>query len=115
VTGFNYLSAELAAKRLELLLELMPGAKNLAVLVDPAYPEKVVEVFWQHGSVGDPYGVYGWEDDCIGRNYFARSPGTNVWVEFGDLPDAVRDRLWARIKAGDFYQDDTNWLIWTSR
>src|SRR5262249_3388150 len=37
-TGFNYLSAELAAKRLELLLELMPGAKNLAVLVDPAVP-----------------------------------------------------------------------------
>jgi putative ABC transport system substrate-binding protein len=36
--GFNYLSAELAAKRLELLLELMPGAKNLAVLVDPAVP-----------------------------------------------------------------------------
>jgi putative tryptophan/tyrosine transport system substrate-binding protein len=38
VTGFNYLSAELGAKRLELLLELMPGAKNLAVLVDPAVP-----------------------------------------------------------------------------
>ena len=38
VTGFNYLSAELAAKRLELLLELMPGTKNLAVLVDPAVP-----------------------------------------------------------------------------
>src|SRR5262245_2096674 len=38
VTGFNYLSAELTAKRLELLLELMPGAKNLAVLVDPAVP-----------------------------------------------------------------------------
>src|SRR5215475_101217 len=37
-TSFNYLSAELAAKRLELLLELMPGAKNLAVLVDPAVP-----------------------------------------------------------------------------
>src|SRR5215813_10100590 len=30
--------AALAAKRLELLLELMPGAKNLAVLVDPAVP-----------------------------------------------------------------------------
>ena len=38
VTGFNYLSAELAAKRLELLLELMPGTKNLAVLVDPTVP-----------------------------------------------------------------------------
>jgi putative ABC transport system substrate-binding protein len=38
MTGFNYLSAELAAKRLELLLELMPGAANVAVLVDPAVP-----------------------------------------------------------------------------
>jgi putative tryptophan/tyrosine transport system substrate-binding protein len=37
-TGFSYLSAELAAKRLEFLLELMPGANNLAVLVDPAVP-----------------------------------------------------------------------------
>jgi ABC-type uncharacterized transport system substrate-binding protein len=37
-TGFNYFSAELAAKRLEFLLELMPGAKDLAVLVDPAVP-----------------------------------------------------------------------------
>src|SRR5262249_22665357 len=38
VTGFNYLSAEVASKRLELLLELVPGAANLAVLVDPAVP-----------------------------------------------------------------------------
>jgi putative ABC transport system substrate-binding protein len=38
LTGFNYLSTELAAKRLELLLELMPQAANVAVLVDPAVP-----------------------------------------------------------------------------
>jgi len=38
LTGFSYLSAELTAKRLELLLELMPGAANIAVLVDPAVP-----------------------------------------------------------------------------
>ena len=75
-------------------------------------PEKA-EVFWEHGLVGDPYGVYGltYEEDCIGRNYFARSLGTNVWVEFGDLPDAVRDRLWARLRAGDFNHDDMSWLF----
>jgi putative ABC transport system substrate-binding protein len=38
MTGFNYLSAELSAKRLELLLKLIPGATNMAVLVDPAVP-----------------------------------------------------------------------------
>ena len=36
VTGFNFLSQELAAKRLELLRELVPGAARLAVLVNPA-------------------------------------------------------------------------------
>src|SRR5215472_284987 len=34
LTGINYLVVELAAKRLELLLELAPGARRLAVLVD---------------------------------------------------------------------------------
>jgi ABC-type uncharacterized transport system substrate-binding protein len=38
LTGINFLSAELAAKRLELLRELVPGAARIAVLVDPAAP-----------------------------------------------------------------------------
>jgi putative ABC transport system substrate-binding protein len=36
VTGVNLVSAELVAKRLEHLLELVPGATRLAVLVNPA-------------------------------------------------------------------------------
>jgi putative ABC transport system substrate-binding protein len=36
VTGINFLSQELAAKRLELLRELVPGATRAAVLVNPA-------------------------------------------------------------------------------
>ena len=38
LTGINTLSTELAAKRLGLLHELVPGAVKVAVLVDPASP-----------------------------------------------------------------------------
>ena len=38
LTGVNFFSAELVAKRLELLRELVQGAVKVAVLVDPAVP-----------------------------------------------------------------------------
>jgi putative ABC transport system substrate-binding protein len=38
LTGINFLTGELTAKRLELLRELVPGAKRVAVLVNPANP-----------------------------------------------------------------------------
>jgi len=46
LTGINFLSGELTAKRLELLRELMPSAIRVAVLVNPANaenPEREVE------------------------------------------------------------------------
>jgi putative tryptophan/tyrosine transport system substrate-binding protein len=38
LTGMSFLAAELAAKRLELLRQLVPGITRLAVLVDPTNP-----------------------------------------------------------------------------
>jgi len=61
--------------------------KEAALKIDP----KTAEVFWEHGEVCDPYKLYDLtdEEDCIGRNYFARSPGSNVWVSFHDLSAVV--------------------------
>jgi putative ABC transport system substrate-binding protein len=42
LTGVNFVSAELAAKRLELLRELMPSATRVAVLVNPAGPSPAI-------------------------------------------------------------------------
>ena len=38
LTGINFFAAELGAKRLELIRELVPAARHIAVLVDPANP-----------------------------------------------------------------------------
>jgi hypothetical protein len=82
--------------------------KEAGLKIDP----ETAEVSCEHGSVRDPYGLYDLtdEEDNIGRNYFARSPGS-VWVSFHDLPDAVRDRLWARFMARDFADDDLGSLF----
>ena len=58
--------------------------------IDPAR----AEVISYCGQIADPYGVLAYEDDCIGRLYFARSPDTNIWIEFEDLPEATRAALW---------------------
>jgi hypothetical protein len=52
-------------------------------------------------QVLDPYGDNpDLPEECqqVGRDYFARSPGSDVWVWFGDLPDATRDALWKKHK-----------------
>jgi hypothetical protein len=63
--------------------------------IDP----ETAEVCSMHRQVIDPYGFYpdrSVEHDCIGRLDFARAPGSLVWIEFGDLPQATREALWMR-------------------
>jgi hypothetical protein len=60
---------------------------------------EAAEVCSTHRQVVDPYGVYpdpSAECDCIGGFNFARAPGTGLWIEFGDLPEATREALRVR-------------------
>jgi hypothetical protein len=69
--------------------------KEAGLQIDP----KTAEVFWTYAQTLDPYGVdpdLPEEYQQVGREYFARSPGSDVWVWFGDLPRATRDALWSR-------------------
>jgi hypothetical protein len=63
--------------------------------IDPA----TAEVLWTYALMPDPYSVMDNVPDSywvVGREYFARAPGTSVWVSFEDLPEATRDALWNR-------------------
>ena len=49
-----------------------------------------------YAQVVDPYDVYSEipeECDCIGREYFARRPGSEIWVAFSDLSEETRSTL----------------------
>jgi len=58
------------------------------------------EVSFVYGAVGDPYGVLPPDEhDVVGRQYFARSPESDVWVSFDDLTEATCEELQERHKA----------------
>jgi hypothetical protein len=65
-------------------------------------PETAI-VFWEHGQILDPYGIYPdlpEECDQIGRVYFARSPDSDIWVCFYDLPSDTAKALWKKLESG---------------
>ena len=71
--------------------------KEAGLHIDP----ETAEVMWVYEQVGDPYGIYPdlpEELRQIGRVYFACAPGSDVWVSFHDIPDAIRDALWQKHK-----------------
>jgi hypothetical protein len=67
---------------------------------------ETAKVTWEFGQILDPYRV-GPElpDECyqIGRVYFARSPDSDIWVCFQDLPRETRDRLWEKLKSAECF------------
>jgi hypothetical protein len=72
--------------------------KAVGLQIDP----ETAEVEWIYAQVLDPYGeLPDLPEECrqIGRDYFARSPGSDLWIWFGDLPEATRVALWAKHKS----------------
>jgi hypothetical protein len=60
---------------------------------------ETAEVSWTYGQVLDPYGIRDLlpeECYCVGRAYFARAPGSDMWVHFHDLPSETEDALWKK-------------------
>jgi hypothetical protein len=71
--------------------------KEAGLKIDP----ETAEVDWSYGEDLDPYGVCDeWElpeeFHSWGRQHWARGRGGDVWVHFGDLPDSVREQIWAK-------------------
>ena len=71
--------------------------KEAGLKIDP----DTAELDWTYVQTLDPYGVADeWElreeFHQVGREYFARSPGSDLWVHFDDLPEETQNRLWAR-------------------
>jgi hypothetical protein len=69
--------------------------KEAALKIDPETAE-VLSVF---ARTLDPYGLgfdLAKEYDQVGRESFARAPNSDIWVWFGDLPDAIREALYSK-------------------
>ena len=69
--------------------------------IDP----ETAEVDWSYVQTLDPYGDdpdLPEEYQQIGRGYFARSPESDVWISFYDLPKATRDALRKKHRGSSF-------------
>jgi len=73
----------------------LASRKEAGLKIDP----ETAEVHCCYALTLDPYGVYPElpeEYRQVERTYFARSPGSDIWVEFGDLPQATVEALWEK-------------------
>jgi hypothetical protein len=80
-------------KTVEVTTEYLNALRRaVGQLIDP----ETAEVNWWHVEMLDPYGDYAElppHFQCTGRAHFARAPGTDVWIESADLPEATHKRL----------------------
>jgi len=54
------------------------------------------ECLWSTRNVLDPYGAFpplSADEECFGTLQFVRNPGTGIWIEFADLPEATRNAI----------------------
>ena len=75
----------------------MEERRAAGLLIDPS----TAEIDWTYAQTLDPYGdglPLLPEEQQVGREYFARAPGADIWVWIGDLPDATRDAIWKRFE-----------------
>ena len=81
----DYISAE----------EWIAIVKKAAAL---AINSETAEISSLYGPTNDPYsdGLTGRAQEW-GKHFFARSPGTDIWVPFRDLPPTVLKALWDRM------------------
>jgi hypothetical protein len=91
-------------KEEELLVSIrLKYFKRLLRIAGQQIDPETAEVEWTYIHLIDPYGVLPQEiidhDDCVGRGYFARAPGSDLWVEFDDLPDATVEALWQKTES----------------
>lgn len=91
------------AKRAAEVKQFLTERKEAGVRLDPA----TAEVSCEYGEILDPYGVWGRdlspEGHCSGWQYFARAPGSDVWVSFQDLSEGTSKALRARMESGEFH------------
>jgi hypothetical protein len=66
--------------------------KEAGLKIDP----ETAEVHWNYAQALDPYGVY--RDLSEKFQHFARSPGSDIWVHFLDLPAATCEALYKRMR-----------------
>jgi hypothetical protein len=72
--------------------------KAAGLHIDP----ETAEVDWTYSYTLDPYGDepnLPEEFHCVGRTYFARSPGGEVWINFCDLSEKTQEVLWEKHKS----------------
>jgi len=80
--------------------------KEAGLKIDP----ETAEVYSEYVGLDDPYNLNlnQGRTECIGRVYFARSPGSDIWVGFFDLPGAMADALRQKMSTGDIVDLSTN-------